>query len=280
MSRPSARGRQVEIRYADTAVRKCYVSGVTEEYEKAQRLHALSRPGRFMFARPLALMQNESAIDYELVWPSIDLSGLLDKTGASALNVKSVFRVMVLCGEALAAIHCGLRGGSEFRWKPPPSFANALEHYGQDGSGGNIEAQFYAFGHGDFGFSNLLVTPSGPGALCLHVIDSSANTYTSQVAFSFEPVYVDVGLFISGLLGRVSLRAQRTMWQYGDQLMEAFLTSYERASSLRIDREILMAYACASVRSYRKSYDGRRGALPRRAVLRGLEYRISRQLQR
>jgi hypothetical protein len=265
---------RVQIRIDEGTVRKAYHVDIDQEYDKARRLHELSNPERYAFGKPTALLLEESSIEFELVRPSMTLYRMIDSVASGDIDIGRLLAVVGLCGEALGAVHGALSVEGPRIWAPPESFAAALERYGCSGSGDDVDRSLYAFGHGDFGFSNILVSDVVGGGQYITVIDSSGNGYTSTGVFSFEPVYVDSGLFVSGLLGRVSLQSQHVAREWGSRLMERFLQSYEASTSLRLDRRMLISYACASIRAYRGNYFGKVGALPRRTILWWLERQI------
>ena len=273
---PSSR---IEFYQERGIVRKVYRSDIANEYDKACKLDSLSKPGSYAFAQPVSLNPDASAIDYCLISPCTTVYQVIQGLAAGRVSLPCAVAVMRLCGEALAAVHKGLVLASARTWEPPAAFIEALSRYGGDGEGRDIPPDFFAFGHGDFGFSNILVAPGRDDMPSIHVIDSSPNSYSCGSVLSYEPVYVDAGLFASALFGRVPLQYQRALRQWEEELLTGFLEPYEAAMSLRLDRRILTIYACASVRSYRRGNKPGRRVRTRQVALRGLEWRMARRLK-
>ena len=269
---------RVEMCREQGIVRKVYSSRVVDEYQKACSLYELSKAEHYVFAQPQRILLSESIIEYALVSPCTSLYELIKDLAIGHADIEHVTAVMQLCGRALAAVHRELALDSPGRWSPPRSFATSLARYGCSPTGTDISDNLFAFGHGDFGFSNILVQVGPTGSPCIHVIDSSPNDYSCRFVASFEPVYVDAGLFVAGLTGRIPLRFQARLRRWEEELVRAFIDPYEADMRVRLDRGVLAAYACASVRSYRRGQRYGPSSWARRAALHGLEWRMARRL--
>ena len=164
------------------------------------------------------------------------------------------FSIVAEAGRTLAALHLGLDNVGAAVWRAPTEFVSALHAYGFDyRTLWELPSRQL---HGDFGFSNVLVSESSPGDVRIAVIDPCADGYSCDDDIVRGPVHLDIGKFILCLEGLLPLRYQlRLKREVILRSQIAFLDGYGRHAPYHVDWEAAFAFAYGLGALYlRKAY--------------------------
>jgi hypothetical protein len=195
------------------------------------------------FSTPKALHYDVATgrVEFEFVPDAVRLLEIMER----AYHERDLALVLELnrsAAEMLALFHRNMKLESAVRWTPPDALVKAAHRRGRD-----LNALDEIYMHCDFSPVNILVKPTGE----LVLIDASPNYYFTHRADLVGPRYVSVANYTSKLFWPFRIRtyspSSRAM---AHVLRTEFITRYEKASGVSIDREILCLFERAVVRSF------------------------------
>lgn len=225
---------KVEMRRAH--VLKWYPRDVEIEYRKALALWELAVQEGFCAPRPLTVDTARGVIVYAHLGKMRCIREVyLDYMKAPRADQRCL-ELIGASGQVLAKLHKGLKLADTTEWAGTSMLFRDIEKVG----GRNVQ-EFtktcpQACLHTDYGFSNVAVSNQN-GTDKLVVFDATANGYSSYSTAEVGPIYVDIGVFLGTLDGRVPLRHYPQMkWNRLREVKEAFLSGYEAAAQRPVDR--------------------------------------------
>jgi hypothetical protein len=156
--------------------------------------------------------------------------------------------LMAQAGAVLARIHRRLRIPAREQWQPGDDFRADLERCGF--SVESLSANPTVPLHGDFCPQNIGYRMERNRVVPV-VIDPSPDFVSTFHPWVHGPAYIDVGLFLSCLEGRVSFRHYpRIKWARIPELKEIFLASYNKCAERPVDPRLAEAVSYCIARRY------------------------------
>jgi len=223
-----------DVRIFDTHVEKIYTSNFDLEVEKSINLHKVSVNNNFISPKVLSYDKQQKTIRFERLNNFIPVKTLY--INSLLQNDNSNLSIFFEAGKALASIHSELMLSSRFDW-----FARKkMNKKSINKFGVNIKTLLdgtpLAFHHCDFGFSNIHFSTDINKIV---IIDPSPNLYSSISVNDYGSIYVDIGVFISNLSGRISPKYYiKANWKISKKTKDCFYEGYEHKSEIKLDRNL------------------------------------------
>jgi glycosyltransferase involved in cell wall biosynthesis len=214
------------------------------EFQKARALAIALCNTRFTTPKALRYDPTTSRVEFEYIPHT---TGLLDAFTQAYQNghVEDILHHNRSAGEMLADVHKSLKLSSATQWLPPAHIEREMKRVG---SGWPAQSEVYL--HCDFSPVNILVSAVGK----LVLIDSSPNHYFTTRPDLIGPPVVDIATYTAKLYWPFRLRSFSINWRrLANTMRMDFLTAYEQASGVEVDRNLLGILERGVVRSFVES---------------------------
>jgi hypothetical protein len=228
-------------RIAEDRVSKFVGPTAEIEFEKACAIERALAGSPYSTPKPLRFDMSAGRVEFKFIPDTVRLLEIMER----AYRERDLAQILELnrsSAEMLALLHRNLKLEFAVRWTPPDSLVQAARRHGRD-----LNSLDEIYKHCDFSPVNILVTPSAE----LVLIDASPNYYFTHRADLVGPRYIAIATYTSKLFWPFRIKSyalsRRAM---AHVLRTEFITRYEQASGVSIDREMLCLFERAVVRSF------------------------------
>jgi hypothetical protein len=228
-------------RIAEDRVSKFVGPTAEVEFEKARAVERALAGSPFLTPKPLQCDAAAGRVEFQFVPDTVRLLEIMERAYHEC-DLAQILQLNRSSAEMLALLHRKLKLESAVRWTPPNFLVEAVVRHGRD-----LKTLDEIYMHCDFSPVNILVKPTAE----LVLIDASPNHYFTHRTDLIGPRYVSIGNYTSKLfwpfrIGTYS-HSRRRM---AHVLRTEFVTRYEQASGVSIDRKMLCLFERAVVRSF------------------------------
>lgn len=222
---------------------------VKVELEKALAMEKLCIENGIVIAKYLDIDYENHSITYERLVGYTKLKDQYIEVLNERTSIEEGVELQFLSGKTLGIIHKNLHLPSQNKWQPNKSITQAIVKIENNEFSSLFNNTPKAFLHCDYGFANVAYQKEISGGYKIVLFDPSPNRYVTTKANEYGTIYVDIGIYFSGLNGRISLKNYKSAnWKTLPLLKNAFCEGYTSVTNIEIDqyKAELMAYGALS----------------------------------